>query len=284
MRLTILHAAIACLLVLTEQAAPQPMPVTGTAIDVDINGRIYVLDNRASTLRQYAPDGRLLREIGGQGWGNDQFDRPAGLWAKNGLDIFVADFGNHRIQRFDKNLAFVSSFSTRNNDNPDERFGYPLDVSLSRLGELYVCDSENERIVKVGPANTVERTFGGYGAGPGRLYRPVMVKCGPEDNVYVLDPPRLMIFDTFGNALGELAPPSLPHPLCIAADQNGLAVLDSARVLYFEGPAHHETSIPLSSLGPAAGDASSCAVSGRTLYLLGPSGLLTVPLSSSGRH
>ncbi len=271
-------------LILLHDAASQPMTVTGTAIDVDINGTISVLDNHACTLRQYAPDGRLLREIGGQGWGNDQFDRPAGLWAKNGLDVFVADFGNHRIQRFDKNLAFVSSFSTRDNDNPDERFGYPLDVSLSRLGELYICDSENERIVKVGPTNTVERTFGGYGAGPGRLYKPVMVKCGPDDNVYVLDPPRLMTFDTFGNALGELAPQTLTRPVCIAADQNGLAVLDSARVLYFDGPAHRPLSIPLASLGTAALDASSCAVAGKTLYLLGPSGLLIAPIRGGAGH
>ncbi len=271
--------ALAALLgVVLQTSAAQPMAITGTAIDVDINGTISVLDNHACTLRQYASNGKLLREIGGQGWGNDQFDRPAGLWAKNGLDVFVADFGNHRIQRFDKNLAFVSSFSTRDNDNPDVRFGYPLDVSLSRLGELYICDSENERIVKVGPTNTVERTFGGYGAGPGRLNKPVMVKCGPDDNVYVLDPPRLMIFDTFGNALGELAPQSLTRPLCIAADQNGVAVLDSARVLYFGGSAQGEVAIALSSLGPAAGDASACALSGRTLYLLGPSGLLITEL------
>jgi hypothetical protein len=249
--------------------------VSGTAIDVDLNGTVTVLDNSSSMLRQYAPGGKLLREIGGQGWGNDQFDRPAGVWARNGLDVFVADFGNHRIQRFDKNLAFVSSLSTRNDDNPDLRFGYPLDVTLSRLGELYICDSENERIAMVGTSNQVERTFGGYGAGSGRLYKPVMVKCGPDDDVVVLDPPRVMLFDAFGNTLGELAPGQFVHPLAIAADQRGVAVLDSSQVLFFGPGGRREAVVPLT--GTPGQGAACCALAGDSLYLLGPSGLSVIP-------
>jgi DNA-binding beta-propeller fold protein YncE len=248
----------------------------GTSLDVDINGILTVIDSRASTLRQYSRDLRLLREIGGQGWGNDQFDRPAGVWARNGLDVFVADYGNHRIQRFDKNLAFVSTLSTRDSDNPDQRFGYPLDVSISRLGELYICDSENERIVKVGTSNTIERTFGGYGAGSGRLYHPVMAKCGPGDDIYVLDPPRVLIFDTFGNSLGELASGMVTHPLSIAADQRTVAVLDSTQVFFFGPGSRMEGMIPLPA--PGKEGAICCALSRDSLYLLGASGLTVIPV------
>ena len=134
-------------------------------LDVDIYGNIYILNTDRNTLKLFAKDRSLKREVGGSGWENDQFDRPSGLWARNGIDVFVADYGNHRIQRFDRHLSYVSTLYARENPDPDERFGYPTDVAVSRLGDLFICDSENSRIVKVNRFTQVERTFGGFSAG-----------------------------------------------------------------------------------------------------------------------
>jgi DNA-binding beta-propeller fold protein YncE len=241
-----------------------------------MTGIMTVVDNRACTVSQFSQNGKLLREIGGQGWGNDQFDRPAGVWAKNGIDVFVADYGNHRIQRFDNALAYVSTLSTRDNSDPDKRFGYPTAVTLSRLGELFICDGENSRIAKVGSSNQVDLTFGGYGAGAGRLNRPLQIDCGPNDDLYVLDPPRIVMFDAFGNYLGDLAAGAIAHPLALCATQNAVIVIDSVSVFFFDAQQHLSAQVPLPERARAIG-ISSCATTASAVYLIGEGGLEIVP-------
>ena len=98
---------------------PKVVPVIGTKVDVDLYGNIYVINSDLNTLTLFSKEGTMVRRIGGSGWLNDQFDRPAGVWARNGIDLFIADYGNHRIQRFDRNLNYVSTFYTRDSDNPE---------------------------------------------------------------------------------------------------------------------------------------------------------------------
>ena len=258
-------------------ATAQITAITGSAVSVDLSGVITVLDNHSSTLRQYAPDGTRLREIGGQGWGNDQFDRPAGVWAKNGIDVFVADFGNHRIQRFDNALAFVSTLFTRDNNDPAKRFGYPTGVTLSRLGDLFICDGENNRIAKVGSTNQVELTFGGFGAGSGRLTHPLQLDCGPNDDVYVLDPPHIVIFDAFGNYVGELAPGMFRDPIALSADQSHILVVDTVGMYVFDDRQQMVGHAPL-PVSSQSGEISGCAVTAHTIYLIGAAGLGVYPL------
>ncbi len=260
-------------------AVSQNPPIRGTSISVDLSGVLTVVDNHACTVRQYTPGGTLLREIGGQGWGNDQFDRPSGVWAKNGIDVFVADYGNHRIQRFDNGLAYVSTLYTRDNSDPDKRFGYPTAVSLSRLGELFICDGENNRIAKVGASNQIDLTFGGYGAGSGRLIQPIQIDCGPNDDVYVLDPPRIIVFDTFGNYIAELGPGLFTHPAGLSATQTMIVVLDTMAVFAFDAQQHLIGRIDLPD-STRSQEPSGCALTSSAAYLIGPGGLTIIPLSA----
>lgn len=226
--------AVGTFLLLASVCLAQPLAIHGTQVDVDIYGNIYVLDAVTSTLRIYDSNGVLKIEGGGPGWENGRFDQPTGLWARNGIDVFVADYANHRVQRFDRSLSFVSVLSTRESENPEERFGYPGDVALSRLGELYVCDTENSRIVKVSARNTVETTFGGFGGGAGRLNHPVQVETGAHDCVYVLDPPRVLLYDSFGNFLSSLPEGYLKNPSVLFADEAGCVVVDGGSVGCFD--------------------------------------------------
>ena len=257
----------------------QPMPgLTGTRLDVDINGNMYVLDANRNLLTLSNGDSALRKEVGGAGWENDQFDKPSGLWARNGIDVFVADYGNHRIQRFDRGLSFVSSLSTRENANPEERFGYPLDVAVSRLGDLFICDGENARIVKVNRFTKVERTFGGFDAGKGRLLRPSQLEVGPRDQVYVLDQARVMVFDNFGNFVHELLPGGFRTLRTLYADNGSLVVLDGDTLYCFDENERPVRSIVLESLGIEAGiSVHAIAFTGGSMYVLTAKGLQRVP-------
>lgn len=231
-------SSAALVLLFSCGAVPSQRPgasgLTGTRFDIDINGNILIVNSEKNTLHQLSSQLTLIKQIGGTGWGDDQFDQPEGIWARNGIDVFVADYGNHRIQRFDRNLAFVSSFSTRERPNPGERFGYPTDVAVSRLGDLFICDSENSRVLKVVGLSKIERSFGGFDAGKGRLYRPSQLEIGPNDNVYVLDGQRVVEFDNFGNFVRVLGEGLFKGAPRIFADENGLVVLDDEAMIFFD--------------------------------------------------
>lgn len=272
-------------LILILSGAPLPVAaqapdraIKGTGLDVDLYGNLYVLDAGEDVLRRYGPDRTAAGEIGGPGWGNDQFDKPSAVWARNGIDVFIADCNNHRIQRFDRHLNFISSFSTRESDVPDDRFGYPMDVALSRLGELFICDGENSRILKVNGLSQVERSFGGFGAGKGRLERPTRVQIGPKDRVIVLDRARVAEFDGFGNFIHDIGDGVIAAPLGIFADPEGVAVMDSSTIYWFDADEKLSGEFPLSSLAGQAGrPTGSFVFGGGNLYLLTEDGLTVLP-------
>jgi hypothetical protein len=268
---------LAFLLIGPPCAVPQNIPVIGTAFDFDINGNMYVLDAEKNTLLLYDKSGTLQRDVGGPGWLDGQFDRPASVWARNGIDVYVADYGNHRIERFDRSLNFVSSFSTRESANPDDRFGYPSGVALSRLGELFICDTENGRIVKVDRFSTVERTFGGITAGKGHLAKPSSVAAGPKDAVYVLDGERIAVFDAFGNYLRDLMPGLLRRPSALYADIGVVAVLDSAAVYFFDADERPAGAVPAGTIAPPGSAFRALALSRGSLYILTAEGILRAP-------
>jgi hypothetical protein len=215
-------------------------------LETDINGNFYVLRPGKNMIEVVGRDRVRRNTIGGAGWENDQFDRPSGIWARNGIDVFVADYGNHRIQRFDRNLNYISTLSTRESANPDERFGYPTDVTLSRLGFLYVCDSENSRVVKINQFGQVERTFGGFGAGEGRLLAPTRIQCGPDDCILVQDGVRILVYDNFGNYLRLLGGGFHP-PVTLYADDKRVVVTDSSRVFLFDSELSVSAALPVES-------------------------------------
>jgi DNA-binding beta-propeller fold protein YncE len=222
----------------------------------------------------------MLRQVGGQGWGDHQLDQPHGIWARNGIDVFVADYANHRIQRFDRNLNFVATLFTRDNEDPEKRFGYPTDIALSRLGELFICDGENNRVIKVNEFSKVERSFGGFDAGEGRLNSPQRIEIGPRDNVFVLDRSRIVVFDLFGNFLYTFGEGLFQKPSVIYADQQGLLVIDGNLLYSFDenGRGGRATEIATFVDGAFSGeDVLAMAFAGNALYFLTTSGVMTLP-------
>lgn len=189
-------------------------------MSLDGFNHIFVTDVATNTISRYSLDGKEEKTIGGVGWDENQFDRPMGIDAHFGIEIYIADYGNHRIQRFDKTLSFIGSLRTRDNTDPTIRFGYPIDVALSRLGDMYIIDSENRRILKVNSFSRVERIFGSIESGRGQLSIPKRISIGNDDKVYVLEDDRLVIYDLFGTFLYEIGKGILQHA-------NGFFILDT---------------------------------------------------------
>ena len=129
---------------------------------------------------------------------NSAFDTPVDVFA-NTLNILVCDKQNHRVQAFDKDLNFISELYTRESENPDERFGYPLSCALSSMGDLYVLDSENIRVLKFDLFGNFIQNFGGFDWGIYSLNHPKRLTVNFDNSVLVLDDTLLIVYDQFGN-------------------------------------------------------------------------------------
>lgn len=202
-------------------------------ISVDPAGNIYVVDAGRNLLMRFNPSGDSTGEVGGYGWGDFQFDQPYDVCATNGIKIYVADYNNHRIQRFDRTLANVASLTTHESNDDSKRFGYPSGVAVSRLGDLFICDDEDVRIVKVNTFSTVERTFGSYGEGAGSLTMPRQVAIGPNDDVFVSDKGRVAVYDNFGSYLKSIGVGVLHDPKGIGVSDDKIGVCDSDTLYFF---------------------------------------------------
>lgn len=240
------------------------------ACSVDPHGNIYVIDAGASRLVKLSKNWEVLETVGGYGWTDQVFDHPADVIAPNGLDVYVADYGNHRIQRFDRNLNFISSFSTRENDDAAVRFGYPGGVAQSRFGSVFIADGENRRILKVNTSGAVEQSFGDIGAGAGRLESPSRIRVGGDERVYVQDGNRIVVFDIFGNYVETLGRDLFRHLRSFAVGNQTLYILDSCMVYEFgQGGKKDLTPVLVSqAAGPDLCEAVDIDVLEDRLYLL----------------
>ena len=58
--------------------------------------------------------------------------------------ILVADYGNYRISIFNKDGNLIHSFGSSGSD--DGKFNHPLGIAISPNDNIYVSDSDNNRV------------------------------------------------------------------------------------------------------------------------------------------
>lgn len=275
-------SSIAAFLVLTAAAGPVPstadtllteLQSIGTfqrafRLTISPQGGIYVADSDRNQVLLLSDEGSPA-SVGGYGWEVSMFDKPTGL-ATDGLNLFVSDQGNHRIQRFDRSLNFVSSFTTRDTSFAAARIGYPAGVALSRGGELFVLDGENLRVVKFTSAMRFERSFGDFDDQRARLHRPLKILVGKDDHVYVLEPERLLEFDMFGHYIRAIGKDVIQEAKSFALTETGFIVLTEDALHWFSDRGDRVSTVRAQHLmtEQTVGPLEDVVVMGDRLFLL----------------
>ena len=233
-------------------------------------GAIYVLDADQNKIFVFTDITQPPMSIGGFGWSAGSFDKPTGI-ATDGINIYVSDYGNHRIQRFDRNLNYLSSFSTRDTSDVVTRFGYPLDVALSELGDLFILDGENLRVLKFNPQNFFERSFGDINAGKGKLQNPMRLIV-TTSRIFVGEQSRVVIFDYFGNYLGSIGDGVVSGLAGFAMSDNGFLLTSSDTLWQFSQEGVFQKLIPRGHLitGEHIERIQDVAYKGQRLFILSP--------------
>lgn len=222
-----------------------------TALSINPVGLIFVTDCGTNEIIKIDAAGQELQRIGGFGWDNLSFDEPISLFA-NTLNVYVADKNNNRIQIFDKDLNYLSSFSTQNVNEEVAKFSFPTCIESSPTGEIFVLDSYNSRIVKYSSSGRLILVVGGFDAGAFALINPSQFALSENLNVGVLDGERLLIFDQFGNGLKIIELPFLP--IGISKGANGFLINSKNELLIINNNFVQDLFISKDNFIPTIGD------------------------------
>jgi len=176
---------------------------SASSFHINPAGFLFISDYGSDGIYKYDTLGTFIENIGGYGWNEAAFDDPSDIFATP-LNVYVCDKNNHRIQSFDKDLNFISQLSTRESENPDEQFGYPLSCGTSNQGDLYILDSENKRIVKFDLFGNFIQNFGGYDWGNYSLSNPITLAISSSNNIFILDGKKIIVFDQYGNGISAI--------------------------------------------------------------------------------
>src|SRR3989338_10462185 len=87
---------------------------------------------------------------------NAQINNPTGLFVSKDGEVFFADSGNHRIRKILKNGNIVTiagngtkGYSGDNDLATNAQIDFPLGVFVSKDGEVFFADRNNDRIRKI---------------------------------------------------------------------------------------------------------------------------------------
>ncbi|KAA3657015.1 MAG: hypothetical protein DWQ10_14190 [Calditrichaeota bacterium] len=204
---------------------------TFSNLSVSDENRIYLVDSGLNRIILTDSLGRKQKEVGGFGWELEQFDQPNAIWAENALDVFVADYNNSRIQRFDRNLNFVTALIGDEVSNADMVFAFPVAVAWSRFGDLFIIESELNRVLQFDEIGEAVNAFGDFDEGAGQLISPVDLCVSDDEKIFVADQGRhaIMKFDYYGNFLQELTLHSLSQLDAIIWQKKKLFLLDGQK-------------------------------------------------------
>ena len=147
--------------------------------------------------------GNVIKFIGGYGWSESAFDNPTDIFATT-LNVYVTDKNNDRIQFFDKDLNFISQFGSDRIDDQQYSFRYPTAAVISVLGDLFILDSDNSRILKFNLSGKFSLEIGNYDAGSFALNEPTKFDISSDLRLFVLDGSNITVFDQFGGGLAKM--------------------------------------------------------------------------------
>lgn len=173
-----------------------------SSISIDTERNIFVLDSDNNKLIKLNDEGKFIKEIGSWGWGNYNFDKPISVHASVGLNVYVSDYYNHRIIRFNKQLEYISTLYKRNTDNLHLTFGLPTAIAVDQFSNLFIYDNENKRILKFDKNGEINSSFEGYESVSERVANPIKFEIDFESNLYVLEKSKIWIFDNWGTRRG----------------------------------------------------------------------------------
>jgi hypothetical protein len=209
-----------------------------SGMDISEDGRLFICDRGNHRIQVFDLKGNFIKNLGGFGWKNEQFDEPMDVWARSTINIFIADYNNGRVQRFDRNLNYINSLVSNNADDESYQFKEVLSTAYSPQGDIFILDAGENKVIKFNAKSKGEIAFGYYVSGKGELASPVQIDLTVNHQVLVSDAGRngVFIYDYFGNFLNYITSKTIKQAAGLAVDDKNriyLADLEGAEIYIF---------------------------------------------------
>jgi len=180
----------------------------GLAIDTR-NRLLYVADVNLDQILVYDADTlKLLRKIGTTGHKHEltspgDFSKPTGVAVDAEGNLFVADTMNNRIEIFDADGQFISTFG-KAGDGPGY-FARPKGVAIDSDGHVWIADGVQDRVQVFNKEGQLLIAFGGHGLLPGQFQGLVAITIDKKDRVFTTEiyPGRAQEFQYVTDAEAE---------------------------------------------------------------------------------
>ncbi|MBI4370563.1 MAG: hypothetical protein HY547_10090, partial [Elusimicrobia bacterium] len=202
---------------------------TGAAVDA--NGNVYVSEYSNHRIQKFTSSGTFSLVWGSSnpasGSTDGYFSNPTQMAVDSQGYVYVADYGNHRIQKFLPNGGFAMSWGSAGTtagkfDNP---WGVAVDTTS---GYVYVADTDNHRIQKFTSSGTFLLTWGSNGSSNGTFSYPFSIAVDGLGLIYVADRNnhRIQKFTEYGvlvsswGSYGTSGASKFNYPYGIAVDRN----------------------------------------------------------------
>jgi len=177
-------------------------------------GRMYLTEYRGGRVSILSPQGDWQGYIGSRGIGEGMFVGPQNIAADEDGYIYVVDFGNQRISKFDPDGVFVLSFGRKSAFFPG--FLSPTGIA-ARNGKIFIADSAAKKIYTFDPN-------GNYlGVLVDSLSGPESLRFLSDGKLVVADTNRVLLIDPDSAIIRELglAGNQRSRIVCADMDTNG---------------------------------------------------------------
>jgi predicted membrane-bound mannosyltransferase/sugar lactone lactonase YvrE len=199
---------------------------------------VTAADFQAPTLEDPYADRLLELEptlvLGREGVSPGEFFQPRDLALGSNGEVYVADTGNHRIEKFSPEGELLTTWGGFANaalgDAPGGTFNEPWGIAVGPTGDVFVADTWNHRVQWFSPDGEFKGMLGteGLGQGEDAFWGPRDVAVDAEGRIFVADTGNksIKVYNAQGAFLAQFGgagylPGSLDEPVGLAIDGSG---------------------------------------------------------------
>ena len=188
-------------------------------IAIHDSGDIYVTSFKENCVCVYDQDGHEKRTIG---IGDGQFSGPFGVSIKGDV-MYVADRGNHRIQKLTTGGQFLQKFGQHGSGQG--QFNGPISVIVDQRDRMIVADSGNHRVVILDQNGSWLLMIHGNVSGAQGFKNPWGLALDPQGNIHIAawGSDTIKVFTPEGTYVRSYG--DVKRPTGIAIDEEGYSLV-----------------------------------------------------------